>query len=377
MSDSNHYIPVLRWKTAEKESLRHLTPESRSNVSPLIELMMPRPDLYKGDTKKERDQRKEEKNATELWEESIELFKKSLPKLPEDISKCWGDTQIFVDVRFVDGSIRAQALQDLLTLGKEHNLFLVPVVNMIPVIDLESDKRTREIAVEYAKEENRGLCLRLLRSNLLRKETLKAEINNFLKTSGLSEDQIDIVADFGVADEEYGLLVDSLGEISNLEAWRSFTVISGAFPQDLTEYKLGDNRVDRSDWNNWADPNTFAKLKRKPAFGDYTIQCPTYKEPPRISFPSASIRYTADTEWVIMRGQGGPHKEAKQYLANAQLLAGLPEFAEADFSYGDAYIAEKGADLTSTQTGSPTTWLVAGINHHLTKAASQVANHHG
>lgn len=373
MFDSNHYIPVLRWKAAEKEALHLMSPESRKDVTPLIELMMPRPELYKGATKKERDEKKEEKTPNELWEESIALFNKTLPKLPEDISKCWGDTPIFVDVRFVDASIRAKALDDLMILGKEHNLFLVPVVNMIPVIDLESDKQTREVAVKYAKEGGRGLCLRLLRSNL-RKETIADELMNFLKVSGLTETQVDLIADIGVADGEYAIFTDSLQSIPNLAAWRTFSVISGAFPPDLSEFKVPDvYRIDRVDWRNWINPASFEKLSRKPAFGDYTIQSPVYKEPSRISFPSASIRYTADDQWVIMRGQGGPGREANQYLANAKLLTEESEFDGPAFSYGDGYIAEKAVDLASKKTGSPTTWLVAGVNRHLMKVASQIA----
>ena len=76
-----------------------------------------------------------------------------------------------------------------------------------------------------------------------------------------------------------------------------------------------------------------------------------------------------------MRGQGGPDKETKQYLANARLLTELPEFDGKDFSYGDAYIAEKATDLSSSKTGSPTTWLVAGVNRHLTKVAKQIPSH--
>jgi len=373
MFDSNHYIPVLRWKAAEKEALHLISPESRKDVTPLIELMMPRPELYKGATKKERDEKKVEKTPNELWEESIILFNKALPKLPEDISKCWGDTPIFVDVRFVDASIRAKALDELMILGKEHNLFLVPVVNMIPVIDLESDKQARDVAVKYAKEGDRGLCLRLLRSNL-RKETIADELSYFLKVSGLTEAQVDLIADIGVADTEYATFTDSLQSIPNLAAWRTFSVISGAFPPDLSEFKVPDAyRIDRTDWCNWINPLSFEKLSRKPAFGDYTIQSPIYKEPPRISFPSASIRYTADDQWVIMRGQGGPGRKANQYLANARLLTDLPEFDGAAFSYGDSYIAEKAVDLASKKTGSPTTWLVTGVNRHLMKVASQIA----
>jgi hypothetical protein len=374
MFDSNHYVPVLRWKAAEKEALRHLFPESRKGMTPLIEFMMPRPNEYKGETKKERDARKEIKNERELLDDSVAMFKAALPKISEDISKCWGDAPIFVDMHFIDSSIRAQALAGLLEEGKKHNLFMIPVVNMVPVIDLESDRQTREVAVKYAKDAERGLGLRLLRSNL-RRETLDSELEDFLKANGLVEKQLDLLVDFGVADDEYESLIGCLRKIPNLGAWRTFTILSGAFPPDLTEFKVDeDNRISRLDWLNWNNPTHFEKLGRHPSFGDYTIQCPVYKEPPRISYPSASIRYTANDEWLIMRGKGGPDKESKQYLAHARLLTELKEFDGADFSYGDAYIVEKGKDLSSPETGSPTTWLIAGVNRHLTKVAKQIAN---
>lgn len=373
MFDSNHYVPVLRWKSAEMDALTRLSAERRKHVTPLIELLMPRAELYKGATKKERDEKMIEKNRQELLEEQISLFKAALPAMPEEISKCWGDAPIFVDVRFVDASIRAQALDDLLALGKKHNLFLVPVVNMIPVIDLESDKETREVAVKYAKEDDRGLCLRLLRTNF-RRVTLEEEMKNFLKSTGLKESQIDLIADFGITDAEYATFADALKNIPNLAGWRTFTVVSGAFPRDLSEYKPDIHRIDRQDWINWSDPKYFGSLSRTPSYGDYTIQHPEYIEPPRISFPSASIRYTADTCWVVMRGQGGPKRKANQYLGNADVLKRQSEFSGAGFCYGDDYILEKASDLKSTKTGSPKTWLVAGINRHLEKAAFQIAS---
>lgn len=374
MFNTNHYIPVLRWKAAEKDALRYLSSEERKEITPLIELMMPRPEQYKGNTKKERDAKKEIKTEQELLDESISMFKSALSKIPEDIAKCWGDTPIFVDVRFVDSSIRARALADLLEEGEKHNLFLIPVVNMVPIIDLESDRQTREVAIKYAKDGDRGLGLRILRTHL-RRETLDRELKEFLETSELTGGQIDLLIDLGIADGEYASLVDCFKKISNLKGWRSFTVIGGSFPPDLTQYKLGDNRISRIEWVNWNNPAFFKELERTPSFGDYTIQCPVYKEPPRISYPSASIRYTSNEEWIVMRGQGGPDKETKQYLANARLLTGLSEFDGKDFGYGDAYIAEKATDLSSSKTGSPTTWLVAGVNRHLTKVAKQIASH--
>ena len=113
-------------------------------------------------------------------------------------------------------------------------------------------------------------------------------------------------------------------------------------------------------------------MRRHPSFADYTIQHPVYKESAQFFAPSASIRYTLKDEWLVMRGQRG---KPRQYLANARILSEMPEykgFGEG-FSYGDAQIKLKGADLSSKRTGNPTTWLVVGINHHLACVTSQIA----
>lgn len=78
-----------------------------------------------------------------------------------------------------------------------------------------------------------------------------------------------------------------------------------------------------------------------------------------------------------MRGQaliGEKSKGHAQYPANAQLLSQQDEFFGADFSYGDAYIASKGKDINTKETGTPRTWLRAGINHHLSCVIYQLAN---
>ena len=372
MSKRKHYIPILRWKAAERKALHQLSHEHKKFITPLIELMMPRPDLYKGDTKEEKAEKKE-KSVEELWRESISLFKKALTKVSEDILKYWGRDPIFIDVHFVDPSIRAKSLEALLEAGKQLDIFMIPVVNLIAVIDLESDKKTLEIAVRHAKENDYGLGLRLLRSNL-RRNSLPTEIQNFLTMNGLTEKQVDLIVDLDLVDPEYSSLVDSLKRIPNLTNWRTFTVVSGAFPPDLTNLPVGRHEIERSDWKNWDDKKHFEKLTRKPSYGDYTIQHPKYKEPPRVSYPSASIRYTADGYWVVMRGQGGPKRKSNQYLANAQLLKNQPEYSGEKFCFGDAYIAQMAVDLSSTKTGSPTTWLTAGINHHLAKVADQLSN---
>lgn len=89
---------------------------------------------------------------------------------------------------------------------------------------------------------------------------------------------------------------------------------------------------------------------------------------------SASIRYTAEEHWVIMRGAGLRNENGPgyaQYSANALLLQMRPEYRGPAFCAGDQYID----DIVNGRknTGTPTTWLQAGMNHHLTLVASQIA----
>src|ERR1700730_15756466 len=43
MFDSKHYVPILRWKAAEKEALEQLTSKEKESMTPLFEILMPQP----------------------------------------------------------------------------------------------------------------------------------------------------------------------------------------------------------------------------------------------------------------------------------------------------------------------------------------------
>jgi hypothetical protein len=61
-----------------------------------------------------------------------------------------------------------------------------------------------------------------------------------------------------------------------------------------------------------------------------------------------------------------------QWPANAQLLCARPEFCGQHYSDGDRYIYT--TSLQTQYTGIAGTWLQAGINHHLTFVARQIAS---
>jgi hypothetical protein len=113
---------------------------------------------------------------------------------------------------------------------------------------------------------------------------------------------------------------------------------------------------------------------RCPLFGDYTIQRAVYTEPPAFANFSASIRYTAREDWIVIRGEGVRNAGGAGYAqwpANAQLLCERPEFCGSSFSAGDRYIEMMGTAAPSN--GNAPSWLRAGINHHMSLASRQAA----
>lgn len=362
MFDYKHYIPILRWKAAEREGLGLLSDDQKKLMTPVIELLMPQPTRPKeGEAPKSPEQ---------LLADSIAKFKTLLPDIPNDILKFWGKAPAFLELNLIDASLRIDALKQILTIGKELDL------SLIPVISLNANTEFQTTVISLVKKYNSGLCLRLFRSDF-NKNTLETDINTFLEKNSLSKNYIDLLVDLQIVDDQCLKLASLINQIPTIADWRTLTVASGAFPKDLTEFSVNLHKIKRSDWNDWLSQIESDGLIRKPSFGDYTIQHPIYKEPLPGSNPSASIRYTLEKEWMIMRGQGLRGENSKghaQYPANAQLLMQQPEFFGADFSFGDSYIAEKGKDVNTKETGTPRTWLRAGINHHLACVVSNLSN---
>jgi hypothetical protein len=356
MFNSKHYIPILKWKAAEQRALENLSPQKKGFVSPLIQIVMPPP------KKPKRGERA--KSPEEQLEESITSLKVKLPKIPEEILKYWGKTPAFIDLSLIHAPLRNEGFTKILMAGEKLGAFL------IPVIGLNCDRDIQATVTSLTKENKNGLCLRLFRTDFADQIMLNERIEKFLNVHQLPEKDIDLLVDFQVTDEQCLKLVDLNQKIPNLLKWRTFTFACGSFPVDLSACELGINYISRSDWNNWLRQINSPKLQRKPSFADYTIQNPIYRESLQFFPPSASIRYTLKDKWLVMRGQ---KSKSIQYLANAQLLSQHSEFFGANFSYGDAYIEEKGKNLKG-KTGNAMTWLAAGINHHLACTVDQIAN---
>jgi len=361
-----HYVPILRCKQAERYALKNLHDDDRARITPLIELT---PTIFKS--------RRTAKQEPQMLDPA-QVLEKEAKKLLETCR----NRPFFLDLRHVTAEVartrgKIHALEYLAELGRDYKLAIVPVTGL-----LRSDKYQSSVR-EAHKRDGRGICLRITPSEVLQ-DGFTAAISDLLKSFNIDAKGVHLLLDYEAGDLDQPDPEAILAEIPNLNQWQTFSLASGAFPPDLQGFQLGSSKIPRKDWQIWkriVSQNGKRKV-RKPTFSDYTIQHGRYKEPVEGCNPSASIRYTLDEEWLIMRGEAlrgrgtnpaeiRPGRE--QWNAHAELLCENTELFYGDtFSWGDSFIHER--SVNKQNHGSPEIWLRAGINHHMTVVSRQIAN---
>lgn len=365
MEKIKSYVPILRWRPAEMSAFEKLYNQDKECITPFIEFIMPAPTTDK-------------KNYRKVLEDSKSKFLRKMPEISEQLLKHCGKTSVFIDVHLLDGDIRATSFEKILLSSSELGITPIPVIYVVPQISTDSDMSTRDAAVKFSKIDNKGLCIRI---DVAHFDDIKLSdyIIEFMKKNELQFENTDILVDLQVINNETSLdsVIEKLSLIPEISRWRNFIISGGAFPKDLSGFhKHGHYELERLDWILWKNITDSKKIKRDIIFSDYTIQHPIH----RILGPglniSASIRYTNDEKWEIMRGEGLRNEKGagyQQYPAHAKLIVQQPFYKGDDFSYGDRYIADR-ALSDNKKSGNPTTWLTAGINHHLTLVARQTSN---
>jgi hypothetical protein len=358
---SNHYVPVIRWKPAEVDALTNLKEEIRSRSTPLIELC---PSMF--------IHRKKNKNGK--WLEEIRPIDYLSEKLIQ-LGNVNGKLPFYMDlihVRDDKAAYSCNAIWNSITnIGQSGNLAIIPVTGFygkgIPYQNLVGT---------VAKKFGKGACLRLFIRDIVR-PSLANDLEKMLQMLSLTPQEVDVVIDLQMIGEQsphYKIILEKLPLINS---WRSITILAGSFPKDLGYPMKAHNtyKIPRLEWLKWkreVSSNDLMVL-RNARYGDYTVQHPMFSEP--VPFPnvSASIRYTCDEYWVVLRGEalgkdGG--LGSAQYPAEAQLLVDRPEYSGEIFSVGDKMIMQKSKD--ASHPGGPRQWIMVAMNHHMTFAVCQL-----
>jgi len=358
---STHYVPILRWKLAEKTALAQLYKHDSTCLTPLVELVP------------ENFIRKDAKSGKITKLSTNEVINKVVGQL----AKYWGERPFFIDLWLLS--------PDTLTQGSSHFLAMlgqyasILKLSLIPVTGIARDGTYQSAVHTVLRTHNHGACLRLSLEDIKR-PTLAEDINTLLTFLELSPELVDLIVDFQITDQSAPTFNALCRLIPNINRWRNFIVASGAFPEDLSGLQKNDiHRIGRTDWISWRDQvATKPPIPRIPIYSDYTIQHALYLKRIGRAHYSASIRYTGEDYWIIMRGEDVFKRDGlgfEQWPAQAILLCDLPEYCQETFSEGDEYI--KQMSLQRKKTGNIVTWLRAGFNHHMTFVARQLASLHG
>lgn len=349
MSVSPSYVPVLRWKYGERQALKRLGDDVIDCVLPLVEF----PD---------RDclsKPKREKSALLLIREFV-----------AEMEECWADRRLLLDLSHFrsDGDLGVHCVTAVFdgAVGR--------ALRVVPVVHVNSEAAYLKAVADVVRRDRSGASIRLT-SDDIAQTGLKVALSKVLATIGASPESVDCVVDLGAISKVYdaGSICDSVPLIG---LWRSFAIVAGAFPKDLTGMDIGKHRIPRHDWTSWK-LGSAQNLRRHPTYGDYATLHPILIPTNVPLNASASIRYTCEDDWIVMRGEGLRNEGGAghaQYPANAQLLSLLPEYCGSGYSYGDHYIHKVG--VLKQGPGNPTTWLRAAVNHHITLAVRQVASFH-
>ena len=353
MFDHKHYVPILRWKRAEWVALGNLTMNDRRHATPLIELT---PRSFQA-----RNNRPVPNPADVLANNA------------EDIQRHWGQTPFFVDLLHLDPALRIDNRRQVLEFLAEQTR--IRGLALIPVTGLSRDPGYQQSVASVIALDSRGACIRIHPAEI-QTPNFSESLSQLLNTLQLDITDADCLMDYQMWQQGAPTVTALSNSIPSIDSWRTFTVASGAFPRDLTGFTVGQHFLPRFDWMTWRTQISNGLIpQRLPTFSDYTIQHAAFAEPPERANFSASIRYTSEDHWVIMRGESvfkdnGPGYD--QWPANAQLLCARGEYCGQSFSSGDQYIFEMAAQ--TLRTGNPETWLRAGINHHMTFTARQIAS---
>lgn len=349
MREEPRYVPVLKGKAGEYGALGELPTEVKTAITPVIEIVPP-----------PKNQAGVSKPVTEYLDSEAER-----------IADRWGHKPVFVDACHLSHcAVREGEPYPLVRLcdcARERGLHVIPVAATgAPNAILHAAARAHRI-------DQHGVCLRERPEKILA-VGFTDELNRALDDLDVGPAGVDLIVDLAYLSQEPTLMAryaaSAIERLPHRNSWRSLTLTTSSFPMSLSHLPPGIHQLVRSEWILWKELRHLLQSgDRLPRFGDYAVVHPELRDGGGLG--SATIRYTTDQEYVIVRRRSLRKHGFGEYTRAARDLVHQEAFAAGTSSWGDAFVREcaKG----TSKTGSQTSWIKAGVNHHLTFVALQLA----
>jgi hypothetical protein len=341
----DHYVPVLKVKRGEKKALQAIPAALKPHITPLLEIV----------------ERKHEQTPT--IQRHLDTAFRDLPAAVETYRRCMLDAREIAP----DGP---SAAEEVFRRAAAAGMAFTPVTGFSGRVDVSAALGHRE----------NGLAIRLTREEF-EVGGLARKLELFVAENSLSPEDVDLIVDLGPVDDLVlpGVAAFAgafLAEVPDPTHWRTLILSACAFPPSMGVVNRQSHfRVERNEWKAWRD-ELFGKrthLKRLPSYSDSGIQHPTGVEgfDPRTMQVSASIRYTLDEDWLLIKGESTratPASEQFPELAT-RLVYGHHRHDFAGPAHCPGCLSMKAAADGSPRLGSAEAWRRLGTIHHVTKVA--------
>lgn len=354
--DHKHYVPCLRWKQGEYMAMAALSAASRERATPLIEVPEIGFDFETWSDKKTLD-------------EHIKPFGKR-------VEDKWGRPCLVDLIHIPAGKVMADGAHPVTRVFDE---LRARKCSATPVTGIARDHTYQQAIGGVISADNRGVCIRVTLAEAA-KPDLKGMLDALMERLDVSPNECDFVLDLGAPNFEpidgFTKLIHALlSRLPYQNSWQAITIIGTSFPETMAEVKGSPVLLPRWEWLLYK--TLAAKLAKQgtrvPTFGDYGIN---HKDVPQVDMrlvkPSATIRYTIDDKWFIVKGPNVRDHGFEQYRSHCRTVTKSPYFRGSGFSMGDAYI--QNCSLGKEKTGNLPTWRKVGTNQHLEKVVQDIAN---
>ena len=344
------YVPIVKGKRNDIEAVSRLSDEVRGLIKPLVEAMPV--DRKKG-----------------AIEEHINKFVHYIVKyLPsgEMFVDFYG---LLPDEKLKDGSNKIIAGFNLL---KNCGRAITPTYGLERNDDLWVQLKS------VVRNFDQGFCFRISLDDLDDKsEETWTQVIERASDMGLSPSQVDIVIDLRfVGDKDEidlkNLVIDFLALNAKASKYRSVTVIGSSALKTVKEIgKDSVGEVNRIELGLWLALRRDVDESMQLLFGDYGVVHPDFIDVGPNPNTNAKIRYTVGSRILYFRGHGlrRPVKDYAQYHDIAAKVCADKRYLGANVSYGDSYVDQCARKLI--KHGSPSTWVRADMNHHISYTAHQ------
>lgn len=352
------YRPILRFKRGEQTALTNLASAHKAATKPLLNIASHGFNPPSGgDTDSAFDQRIEQ-DADRLNTAWAGYFAAA------DL----GD--IAPEARCAGGVHPVRHFFDRIAASDER-------ARVSPVLRLESDDDYVAAVASVCADFGVSPVFRMTPDDLAEAD-IGDVIADMLADCGKEATDADFVVDMGYIMTTGRSIITARGALAAVPFaadWAALSLVAGSFPENLSGFAVGTHIVDRHEWSVWLANRT--TMGREVSYGDYATIHPVPVEEgldPRTMNPTASVRYTFENTWILLRGQGTRTRGGPgftQFLGHADTIVAMPQYRGAAFSFGDDKVMR--IHSRSDGQGNLETWVTIGVNHHIAEIVGQLA----